>query len=468
MVQMTTTRRAFLLGTGAAVGGVLAASCSPQELLSGGQVPLAQRNPTRLEFWGGPNSEQRKGQVAAWNVKYPNLTVNFQTVDAVGAGVEALRAYAAHVAAGTAPQVVDFDRFQVAAYVNWRMFGAVDGFAKRDKYDLSGFVPATIGEATGLDKRLYGLPSSVDSRLLYWNKQLFAEAGLDPERAPATWDEMRAYAAKLTRRETNVERLGFHTEEGQATLHTFAWQNGGDFLSPDGKTATLAQPQNVEALEWMVTIMREQAEAPQAKSFRARMSQEPGRHPFFTGQLAMQYQINNWAGEMLARHQPEMAFGVAQPPVKKAGDKPLTWSGGYSYLISHNVRGQDIAWELIKWLVSEEGWNVAYETEMARAKAAGGVYVPGMTGQPALDKKLIAKFKTGLPALDRVPEIAVDLMQHTRYRNPCIAAADLWEGITRAQEEAVYQQHSAKAALEEHNGRVQRALDQAWVFAPGR
>jgi ABC-type glycerol-3-phosphate transport system substrate-binding protein len=319
----------------------------------------------------------------------------------------------------------------------------------------------------GFDGRHYGLPSSVDNRLLYWNKEQFAQAGLDPERAPATWEELRAFAVRLTRRggRTGLERLGFHVGAGQASLHTFAWQNGGGFQSLDGKTATLPQAPNQDALQWLSDLMADQGGWPAAAAFRDSWSYQE-QHPFLTGQLAMQYQLDSWTGEVLAKYRPGTPFGVAPLPARKAGDAPLTWSGGYSYMMGRDVKHADAAWELVKWLVSEAGWTAAYDGEQTRARAVGGVFVPGMTGQPELDRQLHARYQTGVPALDRVPQVAAEQMPHSRLRELSVAAADLWDAVMRAQTEAVSQAKGPRQALDDGNAFVQRALDQAWIFVP--
>ena len=272
---------------------------------------------------------------------------------------------------------------------------------------------------------------------------------------------------RLTRHggRSGLERLGFHSQEGQSSLHTFSWQSGGGFQSPDGRVATLPLAANQDALQWLVDLMRDQGGWRQAAAFRDGWRQG-AQHPFLTGQLAMHYQLDRWAGEVIAGQRPDLRFGVAPLPVKQAGDAPLTWSGGYSYVMARDVRQPEAAWELIKWLVSEEGWTVAYEGEKGRAGVSGGVYLPGMTGQPALDRQLLDRYKTERPALDRVPELAAELMQHTRFRELSVAAADLWDGVMRAQAEPVSQAKSVRQALEDNNALVQRALDQAWIFAP--
>src|SRR5439155_22046688 len=141
-------------------------------------------------------------------------------------------------------------------------------------------------------------PSSLDVRLLYWNKDQYAEAGLDPERPPATWDELKDFATRLARRgRSGVERLGFDAQAGQASLHPFAWQSGGGFQSSDGKKSTLSLPPNQLALEWLVDLTKEQGNWPAIKTFRDTWTGE-GQHPFLIGQAAMQYELDVFAGDI--------------------------------------------------------------------------------------------------------------------------------------------------------------------------
>lgn len=455
---MALSRRTLILGGAAVVAGGLGARAA----LGGG----LRRGPVTLEFWGGPSGEQRQAQVKAWTAKHPDVQVNFKAVGATGAGVAAMRKFAAAVAGGKVPHVVDFDRFQVASYVNWRMFRPIDDYLARDKFDLGRFAPTALEEAMALDGKPYGLPNSLDVRLLYWHKDAFAQAGLDPNRPPATWDELRAAATSLARRgRAGVERLGFDSLAGQASLHPFAWQTGGGFQTPDGKTATLALPPNQAALEWLTDVAKDQGNWAAIHAFREKWA-GGAQHPFLTGQLAMQYELDAFAGEAIARLNPDLPFGVAPLPARKPGDPPLTWSGGYCFVMSRTAQQPDAGWEFLKWLVSEDAIGVAHESALARASAAGGLYVPGMTAQPALDQQFAARYQTGVPALDQVPGTALGQLEHARFREVSVAAAELWDGVLNAQAEAVSQTKSPKQALEDNNATVQRALEQAWIFVP--
>ncbi|MDQ3700970.1 MAG: extracellular solute-binding protein [Chloroflexota bacterium] len=435
----------------------------------GGQSVALDKKVASIELWGSPTDDGRKDQVTAWNAKYPNLKLTFGTQhNTTTQGEASFAPIIAAAAAGVPPTVVDFDRFQVAALALKRLWMPLDDFIKRDKYDMNRFAPLVVPEAKGVDGKWYAMIRSADDRLLYWNKELFQEVGLDPEKPPTTWDELKQFALRLNKRGAGAggfDRVGFHTEFGQSHYHIFGWQNGGSFQAADGKKATLPDGKNQEALQWMTDFMKDAGGWGPLEDFRKSWGTN-AQDAFLANQVAMVYQTNGSTPGNVARFRPDMNFGVAAPPVKKAGDKPLTWSGGHSYCISTGAKDADVGWELCKWLIGEEGITALYDGNLARARATGGAYVPPMTGQPELDKSMFAKYKTGNAAVDKVPDFAVSLMQYSRVREPSIASQALWDGVKASQTQAISQAKSAKQALDDNQILVQTALDQAWGSAP--
>ncbi len=65
---------------------------------------------------------------------------------------------------------------------------------KADHYDTSDYVPARRSTGTGSNKVLYPMPFNVSNPVLYYNKNAFRAAGLDPEKPPTTLDEVKADA----------------------------------------------------------------------------------------------------------------------------------------------------------------------------------------------------------------------------------------------------------------------------------
>jgi ABC-type glycerol-3-phosphate transport system substrate-binding protein len=466
-------RRKLILGTGVASVGAVVAACGPAGGggSSAGQ-PLEKNPATKLEFWGGPPAagtrNDRVDQIDFWNKKYPNIQVDFATTqNSTSQGVQAVAALVSAVAAGTPPDVLDFDRFQTASYAIKGIWQALDDYMKRDKYDTNRWAPLVVPEAKGLDGKWYALIRSIDTRMIYWNKEAFQEAGLNPDKGPATWDELRQFAIRLTKKggANGYERLGFTPQHGQAHYHIYAWQNGGSFQTADGKKATLPLGPNQEALQYLQDLVKDQGGWDATETYRKSWGSN-AQDPFIVNQTAMFYSTDGAIGT-IAQFRPDMKFGIAAPPVRKAGDKPLTWSGGHGFNLTAGGKKKDAAWEFAKWLISEEAFTVGTEGNLGRAKQLGNTFVVRMSGQPELDKKLMTKFKTGIPTLDNaLLDVAVPLMQNSRVREPSIVAQYLWDGIKAAQTEAISQAKTASQALNDNQAIIQKELDQAWSSAP--
>ncbi|HEU5318888.1 MAG TPA: extracellular solute-binding protein [Chloroflexota bacterium] len=468
MSTSSPSRRRFLslsVALPAGAGALLAACGQAGGGATKQTVPLTQRPPMKLELAVEPTAG-RKAQADIWNAKFPNIQVTPVTAP-TGTGVVALEKFVASIAAGSAAPLVRFDRFQVATYAHRKAFLPLDDYVKRDKFDTKKFYAPALEEATGVaDKKIYGIPMSMGLRLLFWNKDVFQQVGLDPEKPPKTWDEHRQMALRLTQRggATGLERLGFHLDRGQAHYHLWAWQNGGGFQTPDGKKATLNTPQNIEALEYMQRFTRDLGGAQLISAF-AKTFGSGAQAPEIVGQLAT-YMISYSGVGNYPRYRKELNFGLVIPPVKKEGDKPITWSGGFAYDITRDAKDPDVVWEIMKFFTSEEGYIAQFDGDKRDAQAGGGVYIAEFTTQPDLDRKMIERYKTGLPNIDKIPPYVLDQVKYTRFRELSIAADQLWDGIKASQTQAVSEDKNPKQALDENNVLVQQALDQAWASVP--
>ncbi|MCG8353841.1 MAG: extracellular solute-binding protein [Chloroflexales bacterium] len=133
---------------------------------------------------------------------------------------------------------------------------------------FDSFNPAVLDLVNDHNDRLYGIPVSGFSQGLIYNRKLFAEAGLDPDQPPATWEELRAYARQLTDRDEG--RAGFVVlskgNQGGWQFTAWAYSFGGDLLQRQGDAwvATFTDEPVVQALEtiramrWEDQILTEQ------------------------------------------------------------------------------------------------------------------------------------------------------------------------------------------------------------------
>src|SRR5919108_3975344 len=164
------------------------ASCGPtppSQTVPGGTVDLSKKQVKAFFAWNV--NRRTEALAAAWNAKYPNIQIEPVANIAPGQGVSGVEKFLAAVAGDAAPEVVNFDRFHVASFAHRGAFHPLDDLVKRDKYDLNRFMKATVDEAYGIDGKLYAIPTGTDNRVLWWNRELFEEAGLDANKPPQDW-----------------------------------------------------------------------------------------------------------------------------------------------------------------------------------------------------------------------------------------------------------------------------------------
>ena len=93
------------------------------------------------------------------------------------------------LAAGSPPETIKIDRFKMGGHGAKRTTTILDDLIKRDKVDVKKFYPATVEEVQfppGPGGKITALPWNTDDRALFYNKQHFIEAGLDPNKPPLT------------------------------------------------------------------------------------------------------------------------------------------------------------------------------------------------------------------------------------------------------------------------------------------
>jgi multiple sugar transport system substrate-binding protein len=113
---------------------------------------------------------------------------------------------------------------------------------------------------------LLGVPFTVESSAIYFNKTMFEEAGLPlPSEIEDTWtwDDMRDLARALTREENGrTVQYGMHVTPNRLPVFDFIWSNGGELYSEDGKTILAGSPEAVQAMEFLTSLIVEDRVSP--------------------------------------------------------------------------------------------------------------------------------------------------------------------------------------------------------------
>ena len=139
----------------------------------------------------------------------------------------------------------------------------IDGCLKTDddKKWLASFYPAFM-ENSQTGGKTWGVPFQRSTIVLYWNKDAFKEAGLDPEKAPANWEEMSAFAKKLTKRDAsgNVTQWGVQIPVVAAfptgCSRALTTPNDAILMNEAGTETFFDKPEVIEALQYWVDLSR--------------------------------------------------------------------------------------------------------------------------------------------------------------------------------------------------------------------
>ena len=442
----------------------------------------AKKGPEKIKLvvWGLAASEESKGldaAVAEFERRHPNIDVR---VLSMGAGNMDPQKLMTSIVGKVPPDVIHQDRFTIGDWASRDTFMSLDKLIQRDLDKLDGIHPdefykACWSEATYKGK-VYAIPFNTDDRALYYSRTLFREAGLDPDKPPKTWEELREYAVKLTtyRKDGGFKRIGFIPNFGNSWLYLYSWQNDGEFMSPDGRKCTMNNPRSVGALKYMVSVYDALKGVEAIDSFATGFKANEF-DPFLTGLVAMKVD-GNWFLANIARYGPDLDFGVAPAPVPQArlegkppfqGQPPyITWSGGFSLAIPRGARHVEESWEFIKWMTSEESVRIQCKVQRKYNLGKGRPYVPNMTANARINEVVFREFAPKSAKFREPLRMFIDLMKVSRYRPVTFVGQRLWDEHARAFEQATRHKLTSEAAMTAGTRVVQKELDK--VFNRGR
>lgn len=362
------------------------------------------------------------------------------------------------LAANTPPDLLWQDRFTISTWAERGAFMSLNELIERDGIRKEDYYDACWGEVVYRGK-VFGLPWNTDARALFYNRDIFSEEGI--EHPPQNWDELKDYAIRLTSYDQArgyYQRIGFAPIMGNSWLYLYGWLNGGEFMSEDGYTCTLADPRIAEALQFMVDTYDAIGGAVRVTAFESSAQLEGLADPFLDGRVVMKID-GNWVLDYLIKYKPDFNFGVAPPPPPR-GREPITWSGGFAWAIPRNAKNPDAAWELIKWLNSLEGWVYAGEAQREFNEKEGFPYfVPQFSANREINEVMMKRFAPEFPNYQEAIDIFLELLEVARFRPVTPAGSVLWDEHARATDQAIRHIHPPERALLLAQTRVQREIN---------
>lgn len=321
----------------------------------------------------------------------------------------------AAVAAGSPPDLCELGstympRFLASgALVDWSAGTAT----LRDS--LRGWDLCRIGET------FYGLPWELGTRALVYNKSLFARAGLDSTKPPETWAELRHDAERIQRLGHGVHGYGVSLNDRQKLFKKFmpyAWGNGGEILSAGLDSSRFDSPQNVEALEFYLSLRACGTTGMQDELDRA----------FKDGTLGLQIS-GAWLFKQIPKEAPGLRWGVALVPQPAADRGEHASFAGGEVLVSFNAsRRKEDALRLARFLVQPENALAlaiaAQSVEPATVGADTAAWYRAHPEQQVMIRQFAtAHFTPNHPAWDEMEQAIEDEIEQALYDKKSAAQA---------------------------------------------
>jgi multiple sugar transport system substrate-binding protein len=328
--------------------------------------------PVTISVWSRENAKVIAEQAKIFNSEQKKVIVKVTFIP----DAQLLTKFATAIRTGDAPDAVNFDIIDGPLLSTQKTL--VDITSRFNALpDKASIVKAGV-ETGQLAGKQYSLPVGVGSSAMFWNKELFKKAGLDPDKAPSTLDEVLADAKKIKALGNGV--YGFTPCCGSAQAYTgypSIWAAGGDVMSKLGPNQKVKfdTPEAKKVLEWYRDAWNSGVIQP---------TDAPNADP---GGLSLQNWSTGKVGIIFAG-----SWAISNPDAKKldwgfapgipgfTAGKYSGFVGGQNAGISATSKNVDASWTFLKWLVTsrsaakyivDSGNGVPADLTLAKELAAG-------------------------------------------------------------------------------------------------
>jgi len=305
---------------------------------------------TMWERTGG-NAQMVDALVCAWNGRNPDRFINLEYIEHT-AMVDRL---ARGLATGDVPDLMGMDLIYGPQFTSADQLLDVTDLVDQDLMDTAS--PGHVATATWED-RLYGVPLYADVSALFWNKDLFEAAGLDPETPPTNLTELHDMAAAINGIEDGV--YGYYLPGNCAGCNIFTfgpmiWANGGKIEPVEPGDEAMVTPEQIQpVLEWARMMHEEGLIDPAAQS-------EDGAtfaQVFGSGNVGIMgtgnFNITLVSGaEGIEGQNPDMNFGVTLIPGLNSGDA-ASFLGGDIVVVPQGSERLEDAVDFMNFILSDE------------------------------------------------------------------------------------------------------------------
>lgn len=432
-------------------GGLAVASSIPTCLAR----PALAQDAIALDFWNwwGIDREPLMNDIiAGFEEDNPDITVNNIVQPWDRREEQVLTA----LAGGDAPEVLMATRQEIVQFASSGTIAPITQFVEDAGIDLSRYYESEIASMWWNDE-LYSLPMPTaggETNLSFYNKELFQNAGLDPETAPETWEEVSEAASALSVMADNgaIDVMGVDIGVTGAAFLAWLYCNGGALYSDDLMNVAFNSDEGVETLQWMLDFVSEHyGDVQNHADFLANTSGETAQDPFFQGRLGLIYRgvPQFFLLESLA---PDLDYGAGlrsyngnNPDAESRGVAGLTFGWGYVIPADKDDAVKEAGYKWVQRLTYDEAGACRFVFDQARPS-------PLQTCNENPEYQEVNPYwDVVLESLSR--DVAVGIVP---------PQARVLDAIEQSVALAMYGEANAEEALEQAASTAQPLLDQYW------
>ncbi|WP_078378786.1 ABC transporter substrate-binding protein [Sutcliffiella halmapala] len=399
---------------------VFLAACSSS---SGGSKQTLE-----VALWDENTKEAVNASIAAFNEKHPDVKVNVTYTP----WADYWTKLKTSIGGGSGPDVFWMNGPNFYQYSTQGLIKNLEPFIEGDnQFSKDLYFPAVV-DLYSLDNNLYAAPYFVDAVGLYYNKELFDEAGIPYPDETWTWEDIEKVGSQLTDPENGVYGYVAHVVQSQSGYYNLMHQAGGYIVSDDKSTSGFNTPEAKEAFTFIQSLI-DKGISPSAQT---QIETKP-EQLFISGKVAMLPRISVSAAEF----EGELgdALGVASLP---KGKQDAAIVHGIGWAMNEKTKDEDLTWELIKSLANEDGNRVIAES---------GFSIPAM-------KEISDVWKGSLPSLDL--QVFIDA-QETGVAYPVSKRTAEWQDVEMAEiQRAFLGQQTIDEALEKIGTAMDKILEE--------
>ena len=307
-----------------------------------------------FQIWDVAQRESMEAICDAYTAQHPDVEIEVQVTN----WTEYWTKLEAAAESNTMPDIFWMHTNQILYYADFGMLADVtDLYADEDpSYYQNHFSDISIGNASGSDGRLYGVPKDKDNLVLVYNKEMFDAAGVAYPTDQWTWDDMTDASQKIY---DKTGKYGFMAyNDDQMGYWSFVYQAGGCILTEDKTRAGFDQPATRRGMEFYVGL-QDYDWCPKQAYFA-----ETAPGTAFFSEIGSMYVEGNWELMNKCVSFPNMAgkWDIAPMPMcpdPASGDGRATISNGLCYSTAAKGKTRDIALDVIKFFGTEEAQLLA-------------------------------------------------------------------------------------------------------------